>query len=83
MKLPVQTLGGDTAGDFEVKFEVIEDNKGQQAVHDTVVAYRAGQRRGTEHGALVRGAIPTDADAVPPDQQTQAAEHDAARADDG
>jgi large subunit ribosomal protein L4 len=47
MKLPVQTLGGDTAGDFEVKFEVIEDNKGQQAVHDTVVAYRAGQRRGT------------------------------------
>ena len=47
MKLPVQTLAGAAAGDLEVQFEVIEDNKGQQAVHDTVVAYRAGLRRGT------------------------------------
>ncbi len=47
MKLPVQTLAGATAGDLEIQFEVIEDNKGQQAVHDTVVAYRAGLRRGT------------------------------------
>src|SRR6185295_4413570 len=47
MKLPVQTLAGATAGDLEIQFEYIEDNKGQQAVHDTVVAYRAGLRRGT------------------------------------
>lgn len=47
MKLPVQTLAGASAGDLEIQFEYIEDNKGQQAVHDTVVAYRAGLRRGT------------------------------------
>lgn len=47
MKLSVQNQTGSVAGDLEVKFEVILDNKGQQAVHDTVVAYRAGQRRGT------------------------------------
>ena len=47
MKLPVKTLAGAAAGDLEIKFEYIEDNKGQQAVHDTVVAYRAGLRRGT------------------------------------
>ncbi|HTH46531.1 MAG TPA: 50S ribosomal protein L4 [Candidatus Limnocylindria bacterium] len=43
----MQTLAGATAGDLEIQFEYIEDNKGQQAVHDTVVAYRAGLRRGT------------------------------------
>ena len=47
MKLPVQNLTGKSAGDLDIQFEVIEDNKGQQAVHDTVVAYRAGLRRGT------------------------------------
>jgi large subunit ribosomal protein L4 len=47
MKLSVQTQSGSAAGELEVKFEVIQDNKGQQAVHDTVVAYRAGMRRGT------------------------------------
>jgi large subunit ribosomal protein L4 len=47
MKLSVQTQTGSAAGELEVKFEVIQDNKGQQAVHDTVVAYRAGMRRGT------------------------------------
>ena len=47
MKLSVQTQSGAAAGELEVKFEVIQDNKGQQAVHDTVVAYRAGIRRGT------------------------------------
>jgi len=47
MKLSVQTQSGSVAGELEVKFEVIQDNKGQQAVHDTVVAYRAGMRRGT------------------------------------
>ncbi len=47
MKLSVQTQSGVAAGELEVKFEVIQDNKGQQAVHDTVVAYRAGIRRGT------------------------------------
>src|SRR5207237_4396906 len=34
-------------GELEVKFPLVEGNKGQQSVHDTVVAYRAAQRSGT------------------------------------
>jgi large subunit ribosomal protein L4 len=30
-----------------VKFELVQDGRGTQAVHDTVVAYRAAQRMGT------------------------------------
>ena len=30
-----------------MKFALIEDGKGTQAVHDTVVAYQAAQRSGT------------------------------------
>ena len=47
MELKVQTLSGDEAGTHSVGFHVIEDDKGEQAVHDTVVAYMAAQRSGT------------------------------------
>jgi large subunit ribosomal protein L4 len=47
MKLTVKTASGDAAGELEVKFQVIEDEKGEQAVHDTVVAYNAARRSGT------------------------------------
>src|SRR5215510_1902965 len=47
MKLSVKNSQGKAQGELEVKFAVIEDGKGTQAVHDTVVAYRAGQRSGT------------------------------------
>ena len=47
MELKVQTLSGEEAGTYSVGFDVIEDEKGEQAVHDTVVAYMAAQRSGT------------------------------------
>jgi large subunit ribosomal protein L4 len=47
MKLSVKNIQGQDQGELEVKFALVEDGKGTQAVHDTVVAYRAGQRMGT------------------------------------
>jgi large subunit ribosomal protein L4 len=47
MKLTVKDTKGNDQGELEIKFSVIEDAKGSQAVHDTVVAYQAAQRMGT------------------------------------
>ena len=47
MKLTVKDLNGAQQGEFEVKFELVEGGRGTQAVHDTVVAFRAAQRMGT------------------------------------
>src|SRR6266480_3275376 len=47
MKLIVKDAKGKDQGEVDVKFPLVEDGKGTQAVHDTVVAYRAGQRMGT------------------------------------
>jgi large subunit ribosomal protein L4 len=47
MKLPVFDNKGNSQGEVEVGFELIENGRGTQAVHDTVVAFRAGLRRGT------------------------------------
>src|SRR6185295_15032961 len=47
MKLSVKDSQGKDQGELEVKFALIEDGRGTQAVHDTVVAYRAAQRSGT------------------------------------
>jgi large subunit ribosomal protein L4 len=47
MKIAIKNLEGKNQGELEVKFPVIEDGRGTQAVHDTVVAYRAAQRSGT------------------------------------
>ena len=47
MKISIKDIKGKSQGELEVKFELIEDGKGTQAVHDTVVAYRAAQRMGT------------------------------------
>jgi large subunit ribosomal protein L4 len=47
MKLTVKDLNGTQQGELEVKFELVEGGRGTQAVHDTVVAYRAAQRMGT------------------------------------
>ena len=47
MKLTVKDTNGNPQGEFEVKFELVEGGRGSQAVHDTVVAYRAAQRMGT------------------------------------
>jgi large subunit ribosomal protein L4 len=47
MKLTVKDIKGNSQGELEVKFPLIENGKGTQAVHDVVVAYRAAQRSGT------------------------------------
>src|SRR5499426_3905287 len=47
MKLPVKDLNGNQQGELEVTFELVEGGRGTQAVHDTVVAFRAAQRMGT------------------------------------
>ena len=47
MKLQIKNSKGKPQGELEVKFPLVEGGKGTQAVHDTVVAYRAAQRSGT------------------------------------
>lgn len=47
MKVTIKDLQGKNQGELDVKFELIENGRGTQAVHDSVVAYRAGQRSGT------------------------------------
>lgn len=47
MKISIKDTKGKSQGELEVKFELVEGGKGTQAVHDTVVAYRAAQRMGT------------------------------------
>src|SRR5216110_853913 len=47
MKLTIKDSKGKNQGELEVKFPLIEDGKGTQAVHDTVVAHQAAQRMGT------------------------------------
>src|SRR5204863_6328282 len=47
MKLKIKDTKGKDQGELEVKFSLIEDGKGTQAVHDSVVAYLANQRMGT------------------------------------
>jgi large subunit ribosomal protein L4 len=47
MKLTIKDTKGQDRGELEVKFPLIEDGKGTQAVHDVVVAYQAAQRMGT------------------------------------
>ena len=47
MKISIKNISGKNSGELEVKFAMIENGKGTQAVHDTVTAYRAAQRSGT------------------------------------
>jgi ribosomal protein L4 len=47
MKLTVKDITGKDQGELEVKFPLIENGQGTEAVQQTVVAYRAAQRMGT------------------------------------
>ncbi len=47
MKLPILDNKGNSQGEVEVGFDLIENGRGTQAVHDAVVAYNAAQRSGT------------------------------------
>jgi large subunit ribosomal protein L4 len=47
MKLTVKDITGKDQGELELKFPLIENGIGTEAVQQTVVAYRAAQRMGT------------------------------------
>ena len=47
MKLPILDNNGISQGEVEVGFELIENGRGTQAVHDVVVAHNAARRSGT------------------------------------
>jgi large subunit ribosomal protein L4 len=47
MKIAIKDIKGKSQGELEVGFQIVEDGKGTQAVHDAVVAYQAAQRSGT------------------------------------
>jgi len=47
MKIAIKNIAGENQGELEVKFPLIEDGKGTQAVHDVITAYHAAQRSGT------------------------------------
>jgi large subunit ribosomal protein L4 len=47
MKLTVLDLKGNPQGELETTFALIENAKGTQALHETIVAYQANQRMGT------------------------------------
>jgi len=46
-KVPLLDVQGSRLGDYEIADELLVLNRGQQAVHEVVVAYRAGLRAGT------------------------------------
>jgi large subunit ribosomal protein L4 len=47
MKLTIKNIQGADAGELNLSFQPVEADKGNQAVHDVVVAYMAAQRSGT------------------------------------
>lgn len=47
MKLTLKTIKGADQGELDVRFPVIENGSGTQAVHDVVVAQMAARRMGT------------------------------------
>jgi large subunit ribosomal protein L4 len=47
MKLTVKDIQGKDQGEVEVKLALIENGRGTEAVHQTVVAYNRAQRSGT------------------------------------
>ena len=46
MKVPIKDTNGADKGEQEAKFTPVDDDKGNQAVHEAVVAYNAAQRSG-------------------------------------
>lgn len=47
MKLSIKDIQGKEQGEVSLSFQPVEAEKGNQAVHDVVVAYMAAQRMGT------------------------------------
>jgi len=48
-KLPLKNVKGDSVGDYEVADNLLVLDRGEQAVHEAIVAYNAHQRAGTAY----------------------------------
>ncbi len=46
MKVAIKDINGADKGEQKAKFTLVDDDKGNQAVHEAVVAYNAAQRSG-------------------------------------
>ena len=46
MKVAIKDINGADKGAQKAKFTLVDDDKGNQAVHEAVVAYNAAQRSG-------------------------------------
>ena len=46
MKVAIKDTSGTDQGELKASFTPVDDGKGQQAVHEAVVAYNAAQRAG-------------------------------------
>jgi len=58
-KVPLKNCKGESIGEYEVADSLLITDKGEQAVHDAIVAYNAHQRAGTASAltkAEVRGS---------------------------
>lgn len=55
-QLPLKNMDGKTVGEFKLADEFLAMEKGDQAVHDAVVAYQANLRAGSAH-TLGKGAV--------------------------
>jgi len=56
MKLPISDSQGNRLGEYEIDDALLTHEKGRQALHHAVVAYRAHQRRGTA-STLSKGEV--------------------------
>lgn len=54
--IPVTDMKGENIGAVEIRDELLVFDKGEQAVHDVIVAYQAGQRAGTA-STLTKGRV--------------------------
>ena len=46
-KLILKNINGDNIGDYDISTDLLETSKGNQAVHEAVIAFQAHQRAGT------------------------------------
>ena len=54
--IPVKNMKGERVGEYEIADDLLEFEKGAQAMHDAIVAYHAHQRAGTA-STLTKGEV--------------------------
>lgn len=54
--LPIKTIDGKSAGEYSFPEDLLVFDKGQQALHEAIVAYRANQRQGSA-STITKGEV--------------------------